>query len=193
MLGGPELEVACGICRSTLEIGPALWKSVLGFRKFAEEMGIVPGKTRGSSLTDGELRILIRWGPEEPTCSACGSVLPAASVPTGGDGALTCTCGASIPTFPVPAWLAEVEPTALQLFGAPRAGSPADSPVSVAEAVRPVLFGCPQCGANLKVTGDSKRVLTCNYCDSDLYLPDALWRTLHPVRKRSAFWVRFSD
>jgi DNA-directed RNA polymerase subunit RPC12/RpoP len=64
-------------------------------------------------------------------------------------------------------------------------------PIPVRNCMRPVLFSCARCGANLEVTADTKRILTCSYCDSDLFLPDALWRALHPVQKRRPFWVRF--
>ncbi len=191
MLEGPNLQVQCQACHSLLEVEAALWKSILGFRNFAAELGIVPGKTRGSSLTSGEFKFLIRWGPEAPSCAACGAVLQADSVPSGAAGTLSCVCGSSIPTSAVPAWLTAVEPLALQVFGAPSGAIPTGETLKT-DALRPVLFTCPQCGANLKVTGDAQRVLTCNYCDTDVYLPDALWRKLHPVRKRSSFWVRYA-
>ncbi|MDX2053649.1 MAG: hypothetical protein SFV15_14710 [Polyangiaceae bacterium] len=193
MLSGPQLVVECGACRSRLEIEAALWPSILGFRKFAAEFALVPGKTRGSSLTSGEFRFLVRWGPEVPQCAACGLALAAEAVPNGGVGALNCQCGASTQTFPVPAWLSALEPQALQVFGPEREGVAPSATVTTRDATRPVVFECPECGAKLKVKSDTARVHTCSYCDSDLYLPNALWRTLHPVRKRASFWVRFSD
>lgn len=71
-----------------------------------------------------------------------------------------------------------VAPKAPQLFAAEseateQLGSLASA---VADGARAVLFSCAQCGAHLKVTADSTRILTCSYCDTDLFLPDALWR-----------------
>lgn len=58
---------------------------------------------------------------------------------------------------------------------------------------KPVLFSCPRCGAGLDIAAESPRILTCKYCDSDLYLPDALWHALHPVKRRAPFWVGFEE
>ena len=147
-----------------------------------------------SSLSNGELRLLVRWGPARPICPGCAMPLPAEAVPPGGDGRLACRCGQSIATFPVPEWLRQVVPTALQLFGAARDGAPDGLVVMESStATKPVLFGCPRCGAGLDIAPESPRILTCKYCDTDLYLPDALWHALHPIKKRTPFWVAFDE
>lgn len=192
--GGPLLGVYCKACASTLELTPEIWKGALQFRQYEAEFSLTEGRTRGSSLTNGELRLLVRWGPSRPMCPGCGAPMAAESVPPGGDGRLSCPCGGSIPTFPVPAWLRQVVPAAVQLFGATRESDPEHLPsVENSPAHRPVLFGCPRCGAGLDVGAESPRILTCRYCDSDLYLPDALWHALHPVKKRTPFWVCFDE
>lgn len=195
VLDGPRLAATCAACHSLHELDATTWKNLLSFRQFAPEFALTEGRTRGSSLTSGELRILVRWGPGRPACAACSSVLAVDSVPVGGEGTLACGCGQSMPTFPVPAWLAQVAPSAVQVFGAARETSVERVPLELAasSAVRPVLFSCPQCGANLKVGHDASRILTCGFCDSDIYLPDPLWRSLHPVKKRTPWWVRFDE
>ena len=193
ILDGPRLSVKCGVCQSQLDLEASIWRNVLFFRTFAQEMGITEGRTRGSSLTSGEIRVLVRWGPQAPLCSSCNAPLAADSVAQGSSGALQCACGSSTSTFPVPSWLTAVEPNALQLFGTTPedvSGSPEPAP-EVQQVARPVMFICPQCGASLRVGSDTARILTCSYCDTDVYLPDPLWRSLHPVRKRSSWWVRF--
>lgn len=165
----------------------------LEFRKYGSEFSLTEGRTRGSSLTNGELRLLVRWGPSLPSCPGCTAPLPAEAVPPGGDGELSCRCGRSIATFPVPDWLRKVVPSAVQLFGASRDGVVALPTVEISAAAKPVLFGCPRCGAGLDIDRDAPRVLACKYCASDLYLPDALWHALHPVKKRTPFWVRFDE
>jgi hypothetical protein len=193
-LEGPQLSVVCKACQSPLELSPENWQGALEFRKYEAEFSLTEGKTRGSSLTNGELRLLVRWGPGRPACSGCATPMPLESVPRGADGQLTCKCGQFMATFPTPEWLRRVVPSAVQIFGAPREGVPEGlTVVEPSAAQKPVLFGCPRCGAGLDVAAESPRILTCKYCDSDLYLPDALWQALHPVKKRAPFWVAFDE
>ena len=193
-LEGPMLEATCTACHSAIEVPAMRWKLVFGLYRDAASLGVTEGKTRGSALSSGEQELLIRWGPARPSCAACALPLPVEAVPVGGDGKLSCACGEVLETFPTPPWLREVVPTALQLFGAKRDGRP-ESAVAVAPTVaaRPVLFGCPRCGAGLDIAPETPRILTCKYCESDLYLPDPLWHALHPVKKRAPFWVAFGD
>jgi hypothetical protein len=147
------------------------------------------------------MQLLIRWGPARVVCTACGDALPVEAVPPGGDGRVACGCGVVVDTFPPPPWLAELVPTALQMFGATRVGvatgaTPPSGVVTGAtptQSAKPVLFGCPRCGAGLDIAPETPRILTCRYCESDLYLPDLLWHALHPVTKRAPFWVAFRD
>ena len=84
----------------------------------------------------------------------------------------------------LPAWLSAVVPAARTLHVAAAPPAP--------PAARPISFACPDCGAGLKIDHAAPRVLACAYCAADLYLPDALWRTLHPARPRRPFWVTFA-
>jgi hypothetical protein len=193
-LEGPSLGAVCNACKSNLELLPENWMGALEFRKYEAEFSLTEGMTRGSSLTNGELRLLVRWGPARPVCPGCSALMPAEEVPPGGDGRLSCKCGQSMTTFPAPEWLRAVVPTAVQLFGAARDGVPEGLVAAESTSVtKPVLFACPQCGAPLHIAAESPRILTCNYCDTDLYLPDALWHALHPIKKRTPFWVAFDE
>jgi DNA-directed RNA polymerase subunit RPC12/RpoP len=51
-----------------------------------------------------------------------------------------------------------------------------------------MMFACLQCGAGLKVDGSS-RVVACTYCNTDNFLPEDLWRRLHPVVKPVVFFI----
>jgi hypothetical protein len=123
-LEGPHLRVVCTACKSTLELVPENWKGALAFRQYEAEFSLTEGKTRGSSLTNGELKLLVRWGPGRPICSGCGAPMRTEAVPPGSDGTLSCTCGQSMTVLPVPDWLRQVVPTAVQLFGAAREDTP---------------------------------------------------------------------
>jgi hypothetical protein len=187
MLDGPVQRVKCLACQSAVEIAPSNWKRILDFRtdeKVRKHVGtIVIGFA-------SEFTFHTRLGPQAPKCTGCQTLLDVAGVAPGADTDLTCKCGVTMPTFPTPSWLRSVEPHAVQLFNVAREES-GKGPVT-AQANRPVSFGCPDCGANLKITSESPRVLECQYCKTDLFLPDALWRALHPVKKRGAWYVTFT-
>lgn len=192
---GPTLVTQCRECQSPVEIDARSWKSILDLRSNPVELdGLTEGHTRNSSLVLAGETFSIGWGPQRPVCSGCNGLLDLSTTPPGTDGAIRCACGASTTTFPPPPWLLAIEPHVLQVFGAARSlGAPAGRSVEPAAERRPVSFGCPDCGANLKITTESPRVLACGFCKADLFLPDPLWRTLHPVKKRSPWVVAFRN
>ena len=180
----------CRECQSRVEVDATRWKAILDLRSNAAEAhGLTEGRTKNSIIVaDGTFAI--GWGPQRPVCG-CGALLDLSTTPPGTDGMIRCACGVSTTTFPPPPWLLAVEPGALQLFGAARTFQPSGVGVDPAVERRPVSFGCPDCGANLKITTDSPRVLECTFCKTDLFLPDPLWRALHPVKKRSPWVIAF--
>jgi DNA-directed RNA polymerase subunit RPC12/RpoP len=188
MLDGPLRSIRCLACQSLLEIDPRSWKRIMEFR----EEDSVRKKVASTMLGFASVFTFhLRMGPQSPRCTACDHPLDVSAVTPGMDGEIPCPCGQTMPTFPAPAWLREVHPLAVQLFNAAREDVADNAPVTP-QTNRPVSFGCPDCGANLKVTMDSPRILECQYCKTDLFLPDPLWRALHPVRKRSAWYVGFT-
>ena len=54
--------------------------------------------------------------------------------------------------------------------------------LQVENSGNPVALQCPNCGGSLIVQGD-KRNETCRFCDTEVHLPDDLWKMLHPMRK----------
>jgi hypothetical protein len=191
VLEGPTLSTSCPTCRSTLEFTEDHWKGILGFRKYAAEYHLADGGTRGSSLSSGEMKFLVKWGPMRPACVGCSLPLDLTHAPPGTDAQLSCACGAATSTFPPPAWLSRVEPEALQLFGAVKPEAPTGAVLELLPERSPISFACPDCGANLKIGTASPRVVSCHFCNADLYMPDPLWRELHPVKKRVPWFVAY--
>jgi hypothetical protein len=204
---GPALLATCTSCHSQIELVPKNWQPIFELYRDAAQFSLSEGKTRGSALRDGELQILVRWGPSRPSCVGCSRPLSVETVPPGGDGKLACACGESVDTFPPPKWLSDAVPAIVQLFGAKRelASRPQNNQMlglgpqhdetapQHYETAKPVLFNCPRCGAGLDIAAETPRILTCRYCESDLYLPDPLWHALHPVKKRAPFWIAYRD
>lgn len=186
MLEGPWATMHCPSCRAETPVGYYWTKLVAdalekapGGRRFAPRFAMDTSKpvTSLSYAVNKDQR---------PICSACDEDLEAADqVKTGTDGTFRCGCGAVHDTFPAPK---HMQGGAAQIFLGVREKEQLRP--SKDAAAKPVLFNCTNCGGNLKVTTDASRILTCEYCDVDLYLPQALWNALHPVKKRRAFWVR---
>jgi DNA-directed RNA polymerase subunit RPC12/RpoP len=205
-LEGPTLHATCTTCHSQIELSPKNWQPIFELYRDAAQFSLTEGKTRGSALRDGELQLLVPWGPARLRCVGCGQPLPVETVPPGGDGNLACACGESVQTFPPPKWLADTVPEIVQLFGArreelgllPRRDGTQLRPqqqreIEASKDTKPVLFSCPRCGAGLDIAAETPRILACRYCESDLYLPDPLWHACRPVKKRAPFWIAFRD
>jgi hypothetical protein len=129
---------------------------------------------------------------ERHTCPTCNAAIDLAAFPLGTATSQPCPgCATPIRSVPAPAWLRERLPQITQLYGADLdpddqpAGMPATVP---ARAAAPIVTRCPECNGTLRVTGDSARTIVCEYCKANVFLPDDLWRALHPV-KRVAFWT----
>lgn len=89
-----------------------------------------------------------------------------------------------------PDWLAERMPSLRRVLGTERADAADEraAPVKLDDAPGPVTMDCPECGAALKIDTQTPRTTTCQYCSADLYLPDELWRGLHPVSTAARRW-----
>ncbi len=188
LVDGPYKKVACTACDARISLA-GIWKWVVdraledgaGGQHFRLSTLLQTGKGGLGAIYVG----LNRGHP--PVCSTCNEVLDEVDggVADGHDGDFHCpACGGAHPTWPAPPYLKQCKAT--QVFMAPKEDEQSAMLTPVAEA-KPVMFACPNCGANLRITGDTKRVSTV-----DTYLPAALWNQLHPVRRRRAFWLRLS-
>lgn len=67
-----------------------------------------------------------------------------------------------------------------------------EAKTSTPGGAKPVVFACPACGGGLKVDG-SDRMVPCSHCDSSVYLPDDLWRRLHPVSTKRRWFIWWDE
>ena len=193
-LNGPQQVVECAACGHVSRFGPERWKSLLeDLDNEYDEYGWADSSNSTVMTGDGTFNLQV--GRQVPHCPACHKSIPSFEIEVGTDEDLTCAkCGQKVSTFPAPEWLREVMPSARQIYGAERVGGsapPGAVEVETPEASRPVVMQCPQCGGALKVTIESERLVPCGYCVVDVYLPDDLWRRLHPVKTADRWIVRF--
>jgi hypothetical protein len=130
-------------------------------------------------------------------CSKCDQDVPIDQY-LGHHGATTTipcpSCGTGLPTFPCPAWLKEELPMALQVFGgdAETANKQAGMALQAADKAQPIVMACPNCGGGLKVGADAERTTTCHFCQASVFLPDELWKRLHPVRTMEKWTLTYN-
>jgi hypothetical protein len=159
-------------------------------RDIAEELA---SASLGQTHLGSKFTFNIDEDDSNPCCTQCDAKIPIDAFAShfGATVDIFCpACGASCPVYPVPGWLKSQLPNALQIFGGdPSAADELDAlRVAEPEAPKPVAFSCPKCGAGLEVDAKAPRAMACQFCSANVYLPDSLWKLLHP-RRVMACWV----
>lgn len=192
-LTGPLRNLSCDHCLATTTVDEEFWS-------FLEDVLVDVAKLKasragkgGSFATLGPAATTLNYHIEAPSCSQCGTRFHAANIATGSTDSVSCVaCGCEFSTYPAGDLTQKSAPNLVQFFGAARENTPAID-LAKSESTKPVSFACPDCNGNLKITARHERTVTCEYCGSDCFLPDALWRRLHPVRGRCTWYFRFHD
>ena len=186
-VNAPTGTVLCTACSKTQAISHEILAGF--FEDFEEEYeGLERGQGSGGTLMGGGGTFEYGMWRLPPRCGGCKRDLPV--VPTGTEGPLHCPhCGRGYHTYPAPAWMREAHPSATQCFSSEPPGD--GRTVEAVRAPDPVAMGCPQCGAGLTIDASAKRTTPCAYCQTAVFIPDELWKRLHPVKQKAEWWVRF--
>jgi DNA-directed RNA polymerase subunit M/transcription elongation factor TFIIS len=177
-------EVLCPACHKANEFPYGYWKESIISSALNEHKELKEGEGQNSTLISGEYTFNIMYGILKPRCGKCKTSLnPDKFGDYAKSGKTNCEkCGNEISVRTVPENLKGSFPNINFLIGEDSdMFSKGDGNIKTPNAVKPILFTCPACAGNLKVDG-SDRVITCNFCNSDIYLPDDLWFRLHPVK-----------
>ncbi len=198
LLNGPLRVPLCPSCKRRVNIPERFMHRALVYYGDAVD---APSKTYGphKEMPSGfSLRHTLK--AEHPRCAKCNATLPCDDIATGYNGTGTCAkCGTLFDTYPAPRWLAKMFPEFTQVFNGardkftapPEGSSPRLDPEHEAHgSTRPLLMQCPQCGGNLSISHESQRLTTCTFCQSEFYLPDAIWNRLHPVTTVKRWFLR---
>jgi len=202
MLNGPIQNLSCSYCLNDIHLSPGIWANLLVdiedlFESTVEVNQTYLSDSVGHEGYDFDLTV----SREGPVCTECGKPLPEGPPGPGEDHprqrtVITCpSCQTEISESPIPNWLSDLVSSATILIGAELAPAVPDStvkyrPVDDAEQ-KPVIMACPQCGAGLSCTIASERIFRCDHCGADVYLPDAVWARLHPVKTMTRWYVRY--
>jgi Zn finger protein HypA/HybF involved in hydrogenase expression len=182
-VNGPLQCVPCAACGSSLPLDEGFWTHV--FETACDA---------GASVTSfGGAGVELDYRRMNPVCPACKAGFDASLVEPGTDGTFSCpACGAVHATFPVPEWMEDYTVKGKHPFqvycALERDGQAVSEPPGGAEAV---VIRCASCAAALTIDRETARSAVCTHCGVTQYLPDPLWRALHPVRTREWWYLRF--
>jgi len=192
-VNGLVTRTTCPGCQADVEVPASQWRQALR----APNVGTLlsadatelhrspPRKTAG-----GPARLAVDWRvAAAPPCLSCGELLEASDATwRAPEPSLQCGgCGGTT-RFAAPGLDVELPTTSLThvaaLEGAP---APAGVAATADDGRQPIAMSCPSCAAGLHITVEDQRTTTCAYCNASVYIPDALWRQLHPA-KRAEDW-----
>jgi len=201
MLNAMAEDILCPACNKTNHFSMEKWKDLLEDPlKEVHEFKI--GEGQPSTIMSGEYNYSMMFGRQDPRCSKCKEGIDLSKIEEySNQKHIKCSkCSNTIfirkstdaitAVLPRIKYLAGEDEDLISVNNSPqgeRLGLPADPPVPQAgasaqaggEGTKPVLFTCPSCAGNLEIDG-SDRMVTCKFCNSQIYLPDDLWFRLHP-------------
>jgi hypothetical protein len=191
-INGPWTKVTCSACFRETAVPPDILAGFLN--DFEEEYeGFERGQGSGGTLMSGSGTYKYGCWRMPPRCANCKKPLPEAG--RSGPETVKCPgCGAVYYAFPAPDWLKKVVPSAVCCYTPePPPGEIEGTPVAPdEESEKPVVMACPSCGGALSVSKGTDRIMECRYCSTEVYVPDAVWKRLHPV-KTTEEWFAVLD
>jgi pyruvate/2-oxoglutarate dehydrogenase complex dihydrolipoamide acyltransferase (E2) component len=186
-LNGLVDRARCARCGDVQTSPPSFWSETVGPTVFEASKPRHWVEAVRKDEHHGETRIQA-WGVL-PLCRACHGLLDWTAVresvdkARSGPSSIACgACGESHRVRLPPAWAHDMFASLVLLVGE-TAADPSGAP-----AQQPVVFKCPSCLGPLRIDG-AKRIIHCQHCASDVYLPDDLWVHFNPASRRGRWWM----
>jgi hypothetical protein len=188
-------KIFCPSCQQMNDFPYDLWKKSILDSALNEYSDLKEGEGQTQTVMTGGGNFSIMYGLQKPRCQKCKTgINPEHFFDYAHAGSTTCgKCSNVVSVRKLPDELVSMfEGVSFiigedsDMFTNSKAG------MKTPNAVKPILFTCPQCAGNLKIDGTS-RVINCNFCNSEIYLPDDLWLRLHPVKTVERWYLVFDD
>jgi Zn finger protein HypA/HybF involved in hydrogenase expression len=185
MLNGPWESAHCNRCQNDTEVPHEFWIDMIkDIRSEIASGELAEGEGRNSTIF-GMFSTSLLYGRLAARCEECKTPIEIAADLTEPYVHTCPKCSLKTPVSPAPDWLAQGSPGVRHLVAAEAAGAGEEPAVS-----GPIAMSCTQCGGNLLLDGKD-RLVPCQYCGVNLYLPDDLWFRLHPVKTKTRWFVGF--
>jgi DNA-directed RNA polymerase subunit RPC12/RpoP len=183
---GPLPSVRCTDCAATLQIQQDTWKYLIG--SYIDDYDSLAAGPRSGVLTSQGRTLVYHVAHGIPSCISCGASFDPAALLSDTDGRVFCgNCGQATTSYAIPDWLKPGLERLVGLVGV----SVDDGPDAPLPPLKPVVMSCLNCGAKLEINGDALRIVECKFCNTDHYVPDDIWRRMHPVRRRRPWYALF--
>lgn len=184
-LDRPTRQTTCPQCHADIALPEEIWHHVLAL--FESDARPEPTRVLTQSEAIAGFNVHYQVANTPPCCEKCGTRYPVNDLPAAAAQDFSCTsCGDPASVWPAPDWLRLHVPTLSKLVSTAPGGAsmPEGQPLDadVTEQPKPVAMSCPQCGGALSITAQHERILPCLFCGADVFLPDEVWRRLHPVK-----------
>lgn len=195
MLNALSETIECPMCQTVANFPYQFWKENILESPLKEFSQFKDGEGQSQTNMTGEYTFRIMYGRQQPACRNCKTLIDLSKIDEyTSAGFVKCSkCSNEVSVRKLPAELDLIFDTIKYIVGEDADLIPSGkSGVAVPNAAKPILFTCPSCAGNLEIDG-TQRMITCKYCSSEIYLPDALWLKLHPVKTIKRWYLLLDE
>lgn len=188
-------KILCPSCQKETDFQFSYWRNSILESAITDYSKLKEGEGQTQTVMTGEYTFNIMYGLQNPRCSKCKTPIDENKYEefSKSGNAVCSKCGYRISARHLTEDAKKVFPEIKYAIGEDSdMFSTGKSSLKTPEAFKPVLFTCPSCGGNLEIDG-SNRMLTCKFCNSQIYLPDDLWFRLHPVKEVLRWYMLFDN
>jgi len=178
-LNGPVQQLKCNYCSAINELNDEFWEDILN--------------SYCSSVWSREDTYNAECELCNPRCIACNTELDIKSF-NNSEGEIKCPkCGKGNLYFPAPEWFrkfGKYNPKPNMIISGLSVSSDSEQND---DNIKPVAIRCVSCSATMSITVDTPRNCTCEHCGAVQYLPDPVWKVLHPVKIRKNWYIYYTE
>lgn len=188
-------HIQCASCQKTADFPYDFWRKSILDSAFGDTSDLKEGEGQPQTNMTGQYTFHLMYGKQRPRCAKCKTPLDEAKYSDylSAGSAVCSKCSNKISVRALSGSAQSIFEGVKYVIGEDSdMFSTGKSTMQTPNAVKPILFTCPSCAGNLEIDGKD-RVVTCKYCNSEIYLPDDLWMRMHPVKTVGRWYLVFDD